>query len=77
MSNDELLAAMKDFAVRCAPIAKLHKIGASVRGFPLHVLEISDKPGVEEAEPHFKYIANMHGTETGGRCGREGRWGAG
>ncbi|PSC74500.1 carboxypeptidase D [Micractinium conductrix] len=67
MTNEELIAHMKDFAQRCSSISKLHRIGASVRGVPLYVLEISDRPGVEEAEPNFKYIANMHGTEPGGR----------
>jgi carboxypeptidase D len=38
-----------------------------VRGQPLWALEISDKPGADEAEPNFKYVANMHGDETSGR----------
>ena len=46
-------------ALCCTPL--------QVRKFPLYVLEISSRPGVEEAKPNFKYIANMHGTETGGR----------
>lgn len=31
------------------------------------MLEISDKPGQEELEPNFKYVANMHGDEPLGR----------
>lgn len=68
MTNAELVAHMKDFAARCSHIAKLHDpIGYTVNHTPLYVLEISDNPGEEEAEPHFQYIANMHGTEPGGR----------
>lgn len=68
MSNAELIAHMHDFAARCGRIAKLHEpIGHSVRGVPLYVLEISDRPGQEEPEPHFQYIGQMHGTEPGGR----------
>lgn len=66
-TNDDLVAHMKNFSQRCSAISKLHLIGYSVRKFPLYVLEISSRPGVEEAKPNFKYIANMHGTETGGR----------
>lgn len=63
---------MRDFARRCSHIAKLHApIGRSVRGVPLLVLELSDRPGREEPEPHFKYVANMHGDETGGRWARD------
>ncbi|XP_010521105.1 PREDICTED: carboxypeptidase SOL1 isoform X2 [Tarenaya hassleriana] len=42
-------------------------IGKRVNGFPLWVIEISDRPGEEEAEPAFKYIGNVHGDEPVGR----------
>ncbi|KAL3845874.1 hypothetical protein ACJIZ3_003277 [Penstemon smallii] len=42
-------------------------IGKSVLGVPLWVMEISDKPGEEEAEPAFKFIGNVHGDEPVGR----------
>lgn len=66
-SNIELEDSMKKFAQRCHNIARLYSIGRSFLGFPLWVLEISDKPGEIEAEPAFKYVGNMHGDEPVGR----------
>lgn len=51
----------------CSDIARLFEIGRSVEGVPIYALEISDKPGEREAEPYFRYIANMHGDEPSGR----------
>lgn len=42
-------------------------VGKSAAGTDMWALEVSDKPGVTEAEPKFKYVANMHGDETSGR----------
>jgi hypothetical protein len=33
----------------------------------LYVVEISDKPGIEEAEPYLKIVGNVHGNEPLGR----------
>ncbi|MCL7027511.1 hypothetical protein MKW94_003793, partial [Papaver nudicaule] len=67
MSNTELEKAMKHFAHKCSSICRLYSIGKSVNGVNLWVLEISDNPGVEEPEPAFKYIGNVHGDEPVGR----------
>eukprot|EP00775_Hariotina_reticulata_P009515 gene9515-9680_t len=58
---------MDEFVMRCSSISRKFSIGASESGTPLHVLELSNKPGQVEAKPNFQYIANMHGDETSGR----------
>jgi carboxypeptidase D len=67
LDNEELDAHMEDFAKRCSPIARLSSIGKSVEGRELRVLEISDRPGEEEAEPHVRVVGNLHGDEPTGR----------
>ncbi|RZC44078.1 hypothetical protein C5167_037025 [Papaver somniferum] len=67
MSNTELEKAMKQFAHKCSAISRLYSIGKSVNGVNLWVLEISDNPGIEEPEPAFKFIGNVHGDEPVGR----------
>jgi hypothetical protein len=69
LSNAELGLWMNEYVQRCAPLARRFSIGVSaVDKTPLYVLEISDNPGVQEPEPNFKYVANMHGDETSGRA---------
>jgi hypothetical protein len=58
---------MDEFIDRCPGMGRKFSIGKSVKGTDLMVLEISDRPGVDEPEPNFKYIANMHGNEISGR----------
>ncbi|KAJ3683618.1 hypothetical protein LUZ60_013845 [Juncus effusus] len=67
MSNFELEKAVKEFGTRCSNISRVYSIGKSFNGFPLWVIEISDKPGKREAEPAFKFIGNVHGDEPVGR----------
>ena len=64
---NELTAFMSDIAASYPSITNLFSIGQSVQGRELWVMEISSNPGVNEVEPEFKYIANMHGDETPGR----------
>ena len=63
----ELTAFLQDIADNYPDITHLESIGQSVQGRELWVIEISDNPGVNEIEPEFKYVANMHGDETVGR----------
>ncbi|KAG6673850.1 hypothetical protein I3842_15G012100 [Carya illinoinensis] len=67
MTNSDLEKAVKAFGRRCSNISRIYSIGKSVNGIPLWVIEISDKPGEQEAEPAFKYIGNVHGDEPVGR----------
>ncbi|GMI90566.1 SUPPRESSOR OF LLP1 1 [Hibiscus trionum] len=67
MTNSELEKAVKEFGRRCSHISRIYSIGKSVLGFPLWVIEISDKPGKEEPEPAFKFVGNVHGDEPVGR----------
>ena len=63
----ELTAFLQNIADNYPDITRLESIGQSVQGRELWVIEISDNPGVNEIEPEFKYVANMHGDETVGR----------
>jgi hypothetical protein len=42
-------------------LTRLDIIGRSVKGLPIWALEISNHPGVIEAKPYVKYVANQHG----------------
>lgn len=58
---------MRGYVQRCSAISRIFRVGRSVEGRSLWALEISSSPGVEEAKPSFKYVANMHGDEPSGR----------
>ncbi|KAK9918404.1 hypothetical protein WJX75_003872 [Coccomyxa subellipsoidea] len=66
-NNSELEEHMRGYAHRCGAVSRLFSVGDSVEGRPLWALEISSRPGIEEAKPSFKYVANMHGDEPSGR----------
>lgn len=48
-------------------IIQIFSIGKSEQGRDLYVVKISDNPLLDEVEPEFKYVANMHGDEIVGR----------
>ncbi|GBF96907.1 carboxypeptidase D [Raphidocelis subcapitata] len=67
LSNEELVAWMTELVAKCSGNARKFSIGESTNGANIWALEISDRPGEPEAEPNFKYLANMHGDEPSGR----------
>lgn len=67
MTNADLEKAMKVLNRRCSSISRIYTIGKSVLGVPLWVMEFTDNPGEEEAEPAFKFVGNVHGDEPVGR----------
>ena len=48
-------------------IFKLITIGKTKEGRDLWVMKVSDNVDIDEVEPEFKYVANMHGDEIVGR----------
>ena len=63
----EMTAILQNIANEYPEITQLMSIGQSVQGRELWVMNISDNPGINEIEPEFKYVANMHGDEVVGR----------
>jgi carboxypeptidase D len=58
---------MSAIAAQYPGITRLFSIGKSVQNRELWGMQISDNIEADEAEPEFKYIANMHGDEVVGR----------
>lgn len=67
LTNAQLGQWADEFVGRCGGIARKFSVGKSARGVEFFGVEVSDKPGVDEAEPNFMYIGNMHGNEPSGR----------
>ena len=60
----ELSQLLKCYHNKYPNITKLGSAGKSVQGRELWYMQITDKPNViEDGEPMFKYIGNMHGNE--------------
>ena len=64
---NEMTMILQNIADEFPEITDLFSIGQSVMGRELWVMNITDNPGINEIEPEFKYIANMHGDEVVGR----------
>ena len=63
---DSIAATLLARANSYPSICQRVDLGTSVQGRHIYALKISDNVGVEEDEPEFKYIANMHGDEVTG-----------
>ena len=62
--DDELENILKAYEKKYSHIVKLKSIGKSVEKRELWTVQITDKPDeIEQGEPMFKYVGNMHGNE--------------
>jgi len=64
---EEIELKLKKLAKDNPSIFKLFSIGKTERGRELWMMKVSDNVEVDEVEPEFKYVANMHGDEIVGR----------
>jgi hypothetical protein len=60
----EIEAQLDTWANDFSDIAHVYDIGSLDSGRRIRVIQISDNVSQEEAEPEFKYVANIHGDET-------------
>ncbi len=67
MNHEDLGKLLQSFQERFPKIAKVESLGKSVQGRELWAIKISKNVAIDEIEPEFKYIANMHGDESTGR----------
>ncbi len=65
-SYASMVSELQAYATANPSITQLVNLGTSVLGRAIYALLITDNPGVEEDEPEFKYVANMHGDEVVG-----------
>ncbi len=61
-----MVSELQAYAEANPEITRLVNIGTSVRDRAIYALLITDNPDVQEDEPEFKYIANIHGNEVVG-----------
>ena len=66
-SPEQIVEKMKAIADRYPEFMKLYTLGTSVENRPILAMKISDNPEIDEVEPEFKFISNMHGNEIVGR----------
>jgi len=67
VSNEELGKILASYQTRFPQLAKLESLGKTGQNRDIWALKISKNVTVDEVEPEFKYIANMHGDEITGR----------
>lgn len=66
-SPEQIEASLFELAKKNPNIFKLFSIGKTQEGRELWVMKVSDNVEIDETEPEFKYVANMHGDEIVGR----------
>lgn len=63
LDPDEVEAALEWIALEHRDIVRLTVIGTTAGGNPIHAIEISDQPGVEEDEPAILFNGQHHARE--------------
>ncbi len=66
-SPEEVNNKLVNLANSYPNIAQVFSIGKTTLGRPIMGIKISDNVSIDEVEPEFKYVANMHGNEIVGR----------
>lgn len=66
-SNDDDVALYHRLAETYPNLVQLSSMGKTSTGEDIWVIKISDNAQIDEVEPEFAYIANMHGNEVVGR----------
>lgn len=62
---NELTRLLRFYHYKYPEITKLQSIGKTAQGRELWYMQITDQPNIiEQGEPMFKYVGNMHGDET-------------
>lgn len=64
---EDIEADLQTWAQQYPNLCRLYQVGTSTLARPILVMQITDNPLVEEFEPEFKYVANMHGDEAIGQ----------
>jgi len=68
-SHGQMLSKLRALEERRPNLARLERVGSSVKGKPIVALRVTSGAGERRGslKPMFKYVANMHGDETVGR----------
>ncbi|MCC6144838.1 MAG: DUF2817 domain-containing protein [Candidatus Hydrogenedentes bacterium] len=62
-NHAEITTDLQDYAAAYPAITRLFNLGNSVQGRAIWAILITDNPDVQEEEPEFKYVGNIHGDE--------------
>ncbi|MBI2520971.1 MAG: succinylglutamate desuccinylase/aspartoacylase family protein [Bdellovibrio sp.] len=66
-TSAQITQQLKEIVQANSSIMKLIGLGKSHEGKDLWIVKVSDNPAIDEKEPEFKFVANMHGNEIVGR----------
>lgn len=67
LDDAQLGIFLKKLSSQCSDIFRYFSIGLSTQGRQMWTARLTDNPDVNEFEPEFLYVGNIHGDETFGR----------